>query len=110
MEVLEWKFDDFFQNDESFLKELWLVKNEISLIGDSVEKDSLYNCLKKYYDLSYQVEKLFTYTTLKSDLDISNQTYIAYKNDINMIQRMLDNFLQSINRIILSLVMLLMIF
>ena len=73
------------------------------MIGDSVEKDSLYNCLKKYYDLSYQVEKLFTYTTLKSDLDISNQTYIAYKNDINMIQRMLDNFLQSINRIILSI-------
>lgn len=102
MEVLKWKFDDFFQNDESFLRELEFVKNELSLASNNSEKDSLYNCLKKYYDLSYRVEKLFTYTTLKNDLDISNQTYIAYKNEINMIQGMLDNFLQSINRIILS--------
>lgn len=102
MEVLEWKFDDFFQNDESFFKELELVKNELSLVSNNSEKDSLYDCLKIYYDLSYRVEKLFTYATLKSDLDISNQTYIAYKNDIHMVQGLLDNFLQSINRIILS--------
>ena len=102
MEVLEWKFDDFFQNDQSFFKELELVKNELSLVSNNSEKDSLYDCLKTYYDLSYRVEKLFTYVTLKSDLDISNQTYIAYRNDINMVQGLLDNFLQSINRIILS--------
>ena len=102
MEVLEWKFDDFFQNDQSFFKELELVKNELSLVSNNNEKDSLYDCLKTYYDLSYRVEKLFTYVTLKSDLDISNQTYIAYRNDINMVQGLLDNFLQSINRIILS--------
>ena len=102
MEVLKWKFDDFFQNDESFFKELELVKNELSLASNNSEKDSLYDCLKTYYDLSYRVEKLFTYATLKSDLDISNQTYIAYKNDINMVQGLLDSFLQSINRIVLS--------
>ena len=102
MEVLEWKFDDFFQNDQSFFKELELVKNELSLVSNNNEKDSLYDCLKTYYDLSYLVEKIFTYVNLKIDLDISNQTYIAYRNDINMVQGLLDNFLQSINRIILS--------
>lgn len=103
MEVLEWKFDDFFQNDKSFLKELRLVKNELSLISNSASQDSLYDSLKKYYDLSNRVEKLFTYATLKSDLDISNETYVAYKNEVNMVQGMLDKFLQSMNRIVLSI-------
>ena len=102
MEVLEWKFDDFFQNEESFFKELEFVKKELSLIENNKKEDSLYNNLKKYYDMSYRVEKLCTYMTLKSDLDISNQTYIAYKNEINRIQGILDKFLQSINQIILS--------
>ena len=41
MEVLEWKFDDFFQNEESFFKELEFVKKELSLIENNKKEDSL---------------------------------------------------------------------
>lgn len=80
MEKYSWNFDDFFKNDNDFCKELEILKKDLDKFNDNLTSLSLSTMLEEYYKYSFRYEKLQTYTTLKYDVDMSNQKYLEYKN------------------------------
>lgn len=79
MEKYSWNFDDFFKNDNDFCKELEILKKDLDKFNDNLTSLSLSTMLEEYYKYSFRYEKLQTYTTLKYDVDMSNQKYLEYK-------------------------------
>jgi len=101
MNKYNWNFKDFFKSDDDFQLELEKLELEIETFNKELEKLSLYDLLKKYYNLSLQCEKLLTYAELNSDLDMSNQKYLNFKSLVYNKKIVLDSIKDIINQKIL---------
>lgn len=99
----DWSFDEFFSSDKEFLDFLNITKEQIASLKDNFDNLSLADKLQKYYKLKLDIERLTTYSELKSDLDISNETYLGYKNQVTIIKSELDYFVNIINDEILKI-------
>ncbi len=97
----EWDFTDYFKSDEEFLRSLKGVNKQVDNFKKTIVDMSLEDKLKKFYNLSLKIEVLVTYSELKSDLDISNETYLKYKNDSYVLMSKMDYFKNVINEEIL---------
>ena len=80
MEKYSWNFDNFFKSDNDFCKEMEMLKKDLDKFNNNLTSLSLSIMLEEYYKYSFRYEKLQTYTTLKYDVDMSNQKYLEYKN------------------------------
>ena len=76
-----WNFNEYFQNDEEFLKTKDQFLKDVDLLNSKLDKLDLSDKLKYYYDFKLISEKLYTYTELKYDSDLNNQTYVKYKDE-----------------------------
>lgn len=81
-EQYKWDFKDFFLSDEDFLDSFERLKKEIVDFKKDYEKFSIEERLSKYYALSLLGERLVSYSELHSDLDLKNETYLSYKNEV----------------------------
>lgn len=97
MEKYSWNFDEFFKNDNDFCKELEILKKDLDKFNNNLTSLSLSTMLEEYYKLRFRYEKLETYTTLKYDVDMSNQRYLEYKNLIYAEKSKLNKILNIIN-------------
>ena len=101
MNKFNWNFKAFFESDNEFEKELSQFEKDIEKFKKRFENLSLYDLLKKYYDLALKSEKLVSYAELNSDLDMSNQKYMSYKNLVSNKKVELDLIRADINKKIL---------
>ncbi len=102
-----WNFNEYFQNDEEFLKTKDQFLKDVERLNSKLDKLNLEDKLKYYYDLKLISEKLYTYTELKYDSDLNNQTYVKYKDEAYKAKGKLDpiknNINDEINKIDISL-------
>lgn len=101
-EQYKWDFKDFFASDEDFLNEFTKYKNALEKVDKEFSKLSLEDKLKKYYELSLQSEKLITYAELNSDLNLKNETYQKFKNDVYSEKRKLEELKGKLNEEIIN--------
>lgn len=102
-EQYKWDFKDFFLSDEDFLNAFEGFKKEITKFKEEYEKLTLEEKLSKYYALSLLGEKLITYSELHSDLDLKNETYLSYKNEVYTEKQKVDDIKGKINEEILKI-------
>lgn len=102
-EQYKWDFKDFFVSDEDFLKSFERFKKEIVEFNQNYEKFSIEEKLSKYYAFSLLGEKLITYSELHSDLDLKNETYLRYKNEVYTEKRKVEDMKGKINEEILKI-------
>ena len=100
-EKYQWNFTDIYESDEVFLNALQEFKTEIDQVDFS--SLNLEDKLTKYYELALIGERLLTYAELKSDLDVSNETYLQYKNQVYSEKSKLDPMKNEINKQILQI-------
>jgi len=101
MGKFHWDFKDFFNSDDEFEKDLDSLTCEINGFSKELESLSLYELLKNYYDFDLRCEKLVSYAELNSDLDMSNQKYLNFKNLTYGKKSILDGLRDKINQKIL---------
>lgn len=102
-EQYKWDFKDFFLSDEDFLDSFERLKKEIVDFKEDYEKFSIEEKLSKYYALSLLGERLVSYSELHSDLDLKNETYLSYKNEVYTEKTKIDNIKGNINEEILKI-------
>lgn len=102
-EQYKWDFTDFFLSDEDFLNAFEGFKKDITKFKEEYEKLTLEEKLSKYYAFSLLGEKLITYSELHSDLDLKNETYLSYKNEVYTEKRKVDDIKGKINEEILKI-------
>lgn len=102
-EQYKWDFKDFFLSDEDFLDSFERLKKEIVDFKKDYEKFSIEERLSKYYALSLLGERLVSYSELHSDLDLKNETYLSYKNEVYTEKTKIDNIKGNINEEILKI-------
>src|SRR5699024_5956530 len=100
-EKYQWNFTDIYESDEVFLNALQEFKTEIDQVDFS--SLNLEDKLTKYYELALIGERLLTYAELKSDLDVSNETYLQYKNQVYSEKSKLEPMKNEINKEILRI-------
>ena len=93
----------FFVSDESFLDSLENIKKQLESLSQEMESFSLEQKLQKYYVISLLAEKLVSYAELHSDLDISNEKYLQYKNQAYLEKSKLDTIKNQIDKEILAI-------
>lgn len=83
---LTWDLTDRYKSDEEFEKEYKSLKKQIkkitkyeNILLKSV--DNLYDALEEYYKIISKLSKLYVYSSLKHDEDLSNAKYNLYLND-----------------------------
>lgn len=76
----QWDFKELFASDNDFLEALTIYQKNAEKLNESFENKGLEEKLKEYYLLALQSEKLVSYAELHSDLDVSNTSYLQYKN------------------------------
>lgn len=97
----EWDFKEFFESDEKFKESIDDLTKQIEVFKTKLETASLYELLQTYYNLSLKCEKLVSYAELNSDLDMSNQEYLSFKNTVYNEKSKLDSIRIIINQKIL---------
>lgn len=102
-EQYKWSFNDFFLNDNDFLHAFSLLKKEVKILKSKLQSLSLEEKLKVYYEQSLKCEKLLTYAELNSDLDLKNENYLAYKNEVYIEKKNLEEIKNEIDQEIMSL-------
>lgn len=102
-EQYQWDFKDFFASEESFLESFKNFKQAIEKLNNEFLHCTLEEKLEKYYSLSLLGEKLVSYSELNSDLDLKNEKYLSYKNEVYSEKRKVDEIKDRINEEILKI-------
>jgi len=96
-------FNEFFSNDNEFLDTLSLFKIQVSDTISKMKEMSLVEKLDMYYKHSLVGEKLVAYAELNSDLDITNEKYLNYKDQAYCEKENLNVIKNDINNQILDI-------
>lgn len=102
-EKYTWDLTDFFLSEEAFIQELNKLQVELEELDTTISQELLEEQLKKYYELLLVKERLYVYSELSSDLDMANQKYIQYKNQIALETKKLEKIKERINQEILKI-------
>ena len=99
----QWDFSDFYKGDKEFLTSLNTFSQNIDNLKENFVNLSLIKKLTEYYKIALEAEKLNAYAELNSDLDLANETYLNYKNQVYNKKGQLDYFKNIINEEIIKI-------
>lgn len=102
-EKYTWDLTDFFSSDEAFENSLTEFQKKLEALKNKVSEETLEEQLEKYYEIMLLKERLYVYSELSSDLDMANQKYIQYKNQVAEETKKLEEIKQAINQEILKI-------
>lgn len=82
----KWDLTQIFKNNTDFEQAIEEVKNEISSFSKyentmNTSATNFYNTIKKYFDITRKLEKIYVYTSLNFDTDTSNNKNQALKQN-----------------------------
>lgn len=86
LDKYKWSFNDYFKNDDEWIKNFEQFSKEILDIkyfyGKLSEKNQILSCFKALEALSIKAESLYIYANCMFNLDISNAKYQVFLSKI----------------------------